>query len=462
MNFTDIESLCVELPEDIKKKKWFGDFEGAKKLIDLWLEKDIPEQQKIKLRLEREILNLLPKEYTLSFEAAFAQLKEIIPSFTEQEFYTLKNHGKIDWIYVQGEERYFRRYLSTLLKVNHEIKQRAKLDVHKDEVDLLEKKELLKVIEQMKNDRKLTYHFRLRASVMVANNSFEAGFIRVHIPVPTRCKQLSNIKILSTSFNKYILADENAPQRTICYEVNLSDNCEFFVEYEYDNTVEYIQPQEEEVQEIDSEDFAYDLREQFPHIMFTPYLKSLAEKLTKDSTNPLVRARNIYDYITQKIEYSFMREYFTIENITEYGALGGKGDCGVQTLLFITLCRIAGIPARWQSGLYSTPYSAGSHDWAQFYIAPYGWLFADCSFGGGAVRDQDEDRRKFYFSNLDPFRMPANSEFQMEFIPPKKFLRADPYDNQRGEVEYESRGLSYDEYDSKIEVLEAKQIENRY
>ena len=43
--------------------------------------------------------------------------------------------------------------------------------------------------------------------------------------------------------------------------------------------------------------------------------------------------------------YSFVRNYYTIPNIPEYAASGGKGDCGVQALLFITLCRCVGIPA---------------------------------------------------------------------------------------------------------------------
>ena len=38
-----------------------------------------------------------------------------------------------------------------------------------------------------------------------------------------------------------------------------------------------------------------------------------------------------------------------------------------MALTFITMCRIAGVPARWQSGLYVAPDSVGSHDWAEFY-----------------------------------------------------------------------------------------------
>jgi len=77
--------------------------------------------------------------------------------------------------------------------------------------------------------------------------------------------------------------------------------------------------------------------------------------------------------------YSFVRKYSTIINIPEYAALNFKGDCGIQALLFITLCRCVKIPAKWQSGLAVTPYHVGCHDWAQFYVEPYGWLFADPS-----------------------------------------------------------------------------------
>ena len=157
--------------------------------------------------------------------------------------------------------------------------------------------------------------------------------------------------------------------------------------------------------------------------------------------------------------YSFMREYFTIECIPEYCAINLKGDCGVQALLFITLCRMSGIPARWQSGLYATKYYTGCHDWAQFYVAPYGWVFADPSFGGSAWREGDKERWNYYFGNLDIFRMPANSEIQKEFIPEKKWLRIDPIDNQRGEFEYEDHGLRFSQVDVSQELISMEDIE---
>ena len=50
-----------------------------------------------------------------------------------------------------------------------------------------------------------------------------------------------------------------------------------------------------------------------------------------------------------------------------------------------------------------------------------------------AVRAGKEERRKFYFGNLDPYRMVANRQFQAPFTVGKAHWRADPYDNQVGE-----------------------------
>ena len=77
----------------------------------------------------------------------------------------------------------------------------------------------------------------------------------------------------------------------------------------------------------------------------------------------------------------------------------------------------------------------GSHDWAQFYLEGWGWLFADCSYGGGAFRCGSEKRHAFYFGNLCPMRMAANRSYQAELEPALTGLRVDPYDNQSGELE---------------------------
>ena len=77
----------------------------------------------------------------------------------------------------------------------------------------------------------------------------------------------------------------------------------------------------------------------------------------------------------------------------------GQVDAVVTACLLYT-----SIPARWQSGLTAEPDFCGAHDWVQFYVAPYGWLYADTSYGIAAVRAGDEERRRFYFGNIDVYK----------------------------------------------------------
>ena len=158
------------------------------------------------------------------------------------------------------------------------------------------------------------------------------------------------------------------------------------------------------------------------------------------------------------MKYTFMPSYILLDNIADNCARNHTGDCGVLALLFLTLCRCAGIPAQWQSGLTAEPDFIGGHDWVRFYVEPYGWIFADTSYGTGAVRLGKEERRKFYFGNLDPYRMVANSAFQAPFTTLKEQMRADPYDNQLGEIETDQRGFSFDEYIRFKEILLCEEI----
>ena len=54
--------------------------------------------------------------------------------------------------------------------------------------------------------------------------------------------------------------------------------------------------------------------------------------------------------------------------------------------------------------------------------------------------------------------MVANRAFQADLTPPKKHWRADPYDNQVGEIETEERGLLYTEFEHRQEILQCTKI----
>lgn len=464
--------LNIGLPEDILRRKLHGDFKGAIRLIDRRLsETQTPKALRSCLIVQREIMQRMPLDYPYTKEECLELLREQIPEYTEAEFEEAVDAGKIGWIYIDGEMCFFNRFFQTLLKTDPAFAARAGMslsgaesNVNKEEEDLLDRSRRI-----MKEKGSMTNRIRIRASVKVKDEVFEKGmFLRVHLPIPAACEQQREIKIEKIYPENGSCAPENAPQRTVCWEEVMEENHEFFVEYSYlhravyhdtENKPEKISEKSEaERKEIEELTKCY-TKEQAPHILFTPYIRELAASLTEGVTDPLEKARRFYDFITLNMKYTFMPAYFGLENIPETCARNFTGDCGVFALLFLTLCRCAGIPACWQSGLAAEPDFCGAHDWVRFYAEPYGWLYADVSYGVAAVRLEKEERRRFYFGNLDPYRMAANREFMAPFTIDKEHWRADPYDNQFGEMETTDRGLKYCEYEWTKETLLCEEVD---
>ena len=83
-----------------------------------------------------------------------------------------------------------------------------------------------------------------------------------------------------------------------------------------------------------------------------------------------------------------------------YAGLGyaKMGEFGHALAALVPLARAAGVPARWQSGWETKPSNWNMHDWAEFYVEPWGWLPIDQSYGR---RVSDDERvREFYFGHL--------------------------------------------------------------
>ena len=445
-----LKCLMVDLPEDIKKTMYYGNYEEALKLISIHLKRNIPEILKERLIFEKDRIRRFKEDYIYSYDEALKLAKKEITDLTEEEFLHLKDERYADWIYIDGKLAFHKGFLNNIKKVNTEMKDRF-LNPRPDDSKLLDD-----VIDKTIEKGEVKYLIHVKTGFKLKEEYIRLGEkLRVHLPIPQRAEQIRNIKIINTSHEPKFISKEDYPQRTIYFEEILKGNDEFTVEYSYESHIKYNNLSPDNVSKYQP---SFYTEEWLPHIRFTPYLVELTDYIVGNEINPLIKARKIYDYITKNVQYSFVRQYAAITNIPEYAAYNLKGDCGVQALLFITLCRIAKIPAKWQSGLIVNPNFIGCHDWAEFYIEPYGWLFADLSFGGSALRRGSEKRWNYYFGNLDPYRMVANSEFHYELYPEKKFLRNDPYDNQLGEMEYMDRPVYPHEYNVIQEIIEVREI----
>ena len=457
-----LEFLYVRLPEDVEKLERLGLFDAAKLKINELLKRDLPVDMRRRLEYELERIERLKKDYCVSEEEAFERLKKEFPKITMEKFQEWMNKGYLDFIIINGKRYFFERFVSNLLFVCNEKECLEKKKEREKDPETVKSRETLKnhVLEILQSGREgYLFPRKVRARIKVTLKPGvipDGEIVRCWLPFPRVGDQQTSVKLISCFPEKYVLAPEDHPQRTIYFEQKASKDkpIEFMVEFEYTVHAFYKRINPNEVRPYDEESEIYQkyTRDQPPHIIFTRYLKNLAYEIVGDEENPYLKALKIYDWLTKNLTYTYVAEYCTYESIPEFVARNLRGDCGFQALLFITLCRIVGVPSRWQSGWYANPAhkGPGPHDWAQFYIEPYGWLYADLSFGR-RWRELDPRLHKFYFGNIDNFRTVFNSDIMVQFDPPKKYLRSDPVDNQRGELEWREGNIYYDKF--KYEII---------
>lgn len=320
--------MSVPLPEDVIKLKSYGDFDGAEKRIELLLSQELPEALRKRLEIEQDIIRIVGiDEYPFDFSKANSMMKKTFKDYQEHELSELKESGKVDWLYIDGEIHFQRRFLMNLIKTQADYE--ARLLVKEDnEVDRLRKQELTQNVQLMKEQGYRKVKIQLKTSIQVKKEYERPGeTVRVYLPLPKECKQVSDIQILKTTPEATFIAPENEAQRTVYFETTLEKDQVFSVEYSYINHVEYVELDPELAAEIQPE---YSLGEELPHIRFTPYLEQVLAEILSGETNPVKKARKIYDFITTKVNYSFMREYFTIDNISEYAAVNLKGTAAFK------------------------------------------------------------------------------------------------------------------------------------
>ena len=469
-------SLHTGLPDDIARLKAAGYYNEAIARIDARLAEDWTstqngpnreanptpqgvQAQRMALLAQREMMCRMPAEYPYTEAQAVARMQSLVRDFTPEEFRALDQAGRVDWRFVEGDKHYQARFAETLLDTDPSYGAR-RLAPEPDGSAARARRRAVhqKMVETGSASARIT----VEAGIGMTDAAFDKALakakaegrntvhVRAWLPLAAACDAQSGIVVDQVSETPAHIAPEDAPQRTVFWEADLAENRRFTLRYSYTQTARYADPLSFVPDPVQPD---FDTAEEAPHIVFTPYLRALAAQLTQGVTSPAEKAKRIYDYITLNVHYHYQPAYFVLEDIPTRCAADRRGDCGIMALTFITLCRIAGIPARWQSGLSVGPGKCGCHDWAMFYIAPKGWMYADCSYGGSMARAGEEELRRHYFGNLDPGRMVANRAFEAPFDPPMTGFRADPYDNQTGEMEADGVGLYRDQVETTKETV---------
>ena len=454
----DVPCLAIELPDEVKKYRDAYDFVGEIEVIDRLLATlDKNTDMAKRLVFERIIADGLRNDYHITEEELLAKLQEKFPRCTLETLKTLTKMNYADHIVKNGRVYYQNDARRNLLGAGRvfleHLDEHGNIMPHQPRPDFFRND----FFRSLKENGVCAYRYTVKVKLKVKEEFARIGEeITVHLPYPAICDSQPYSELIDFSHPPYI---SRAGHRTACIKTILKEDEEFFVTFKFDRVVKYI---DLNYDRVDAEQPTFYTEESLPHIRFTPYLVELANKIKGDEVNPLKIAKKVYDYITENVNYSYLRDYLYIDQIPEYVLKNGKGDCGAQALSFITLCRILKVPAKWESGLRVGPNIDSIHDWAQIYVAPYGWIPVDLTDGGGARRNLDTLKREYSFGNIDPFRMTACNDFQLGFDPPKKFMRCDPYDNQLGEAEYNDYGLGFGTMIRGKEILQIEDVSELY
>ncbi|MDZ7372791.1 MAG: transglutaminase domain-containing protein [candidate division KSB1 bacterium] len=468
-----LASVCapkkeVNVQETVDRLEREGRFREAEAFLDSLLQvgKLAPPEAE-QLRWEKERLRRIRLDYSLGRAELLAQLQQRVEAFREEELRQWEGEGRLDYRVIDGETRYLYASVSNLFWRYPEIRARQlpRPDRRTEELELYKLvREVLAAGRESPDRFVLPRRFRCTHTVRVQADAVPAGrVVRCWIPYPRAFPFQTDIRLVAAEPFVAWLAQPEAPARSVYLErvAEAGKATIFRVTYEYTSyaTVHRLDPDKVEPYDTASPLYRYYTAERPPHVVFRPEFRALLSSIVGEERNPLRVARAIYDWIADNLLYSYAHEYSTLRNISLFTLEHRYGDCGQKALLYITLCRLSGIPARWQSGWTIRPGHKSMHDWCEIYIEPYGWIPVDPDRGAWAQRYIEtlspEEKRTivdFFFGNLDPYHMAANCDHQAPLYPPKTSFRSDDVDFQRAEVECDGENVYFDKFDYELEV----------
>ena len=412
---------------------------------------------------EADLHHRLLNDFSKTREQVKEYIRKYIPDVTDRQLDEWEKTGELECRVIDGEKKYFHNAAPNLFRINKECARlKAKRDTpgRDGEVTVREDNTRAVMKQAAKSKERIgdPKHFRIRYTITVKPDAVPEGeTVRCWMPMPrTDVPRQKNVKLLSTSQPDFVRSPMDYAHSTVYMEkkAEAGKPTVFSEEFEFDAYGAWFDLDTAATTTYDTTSDLYKTytSERDCHMVFTPQIRALAERITQGAATPLAKARRIFKWVDDNFPWASAREYSTIENIPAYVLDNHHGDCGQVTLLFLTLCRSLGIPAHFQSGFMLHPGEENLHDWGEIYVPEYGWVPVDQSFGIPAYA-KNEQETYFFFGGIDSFRMIVNNDYGCPLYPAKQFPRSETVDFQRGEVEWAGGNLYFDQWRWKLEVV---------
>lgn len=470
---------------NIEKVMAAGNFTEAEKLIKTKIAtEDLTPAQVWDLNFKIEVMDRIRKDFNKDDSTIFAQLQKYYPEVTREDMAKWEEKLILESMIIDGEKKYYKYSARNVFRIDEEAEQlfNKTHPYSPDPLDTFVDESVTKVLKTARKTGKSIVEpekLKIRYWISVKPDEVPAGeVVRVWMPYLRKEDIYKNIKLVATSQPDYIISPEQYAHRSIYMEkvAEAGKRTEFWYEMTFTTHHKFhdFEPQDVKPYDTQSELYKTYTAERAPHIVFSDRIKNITDSLVKGETNPYLKSVRIFDWICDHFPWASAREYSTLDNIPEYVITNDHGDCGQVALLFITMARYAGIPAKWESGWMLHPMEINLHDWVRVYYEGVGWVGVDPSFGRVILKEElehnaprgrvlpsadksklDSDYFYFYTHGMDAWRFIVNSDYSQPFYPAKIHPRSETVDFQRGEVEWRGENLYFGRwnYDLELEVL---------
>lgn len=411
----------------------------------------------------RQISERIILDFPVSEEQITDQLGNKISGFNEEQKSIYEKKGWLEWRLINGEKMYFNRAASNLLllKSFYEQRENRTRAIAEDPRMKFRLQHTKQIVDESlnKSNPVVPVKMKITYTITVNPDAVPAGeIIRCWLPWPKETNQRQKLmEIISTSQPDFLISPDTAIHTSLYMEKISVKNTSatFQVVYMYESWGQFFNLGEIKQLPYDTNSLIYKkyTKPELPQIHFQQNIRNLADSLTTPGDSPAIIVSKIYSWFKQNIPWTGALEYSIMPDIPEYVSKNKRGDCGMQTFLFISMLRYKGIPVKWQSGWMVPPSAENLHDWCEVYFEGTGWVPVDVSYD---LQDSEiQSVKEFYLSGIDSYRLIVNEGISGQFYPPKKFMRSEPYDFQRGELEWSGGNLYFDkwDYDMKIEYI---------
>lgn len=451
----------AELFSSLKTEYEKGNFQKVSELTDS-LKKVFAEETSI-IRMADSLLQISERiriDYRLTRDQFISRIESYKLPYNDSILNIWDKKNWSDQRIIEGEMMYFRRSPSNimLLSLFHENKEKQALENSYDPKLIARMEHTKKIIEASRKDKGPVFpvNMKITYTLTVDPDAVPEGeIIRCWLPWPkTNHPRQKKVEFISASEKDYLISPDSSVHKSIYMEQKAVKGTPtvFTVSFSYESSGCYVNQEDIESRQYNRESELYKkyTQEELPQIHFSDNIKKLADSITSPDDTPFETVRKIYLWFKENIPWTGALEYSIMPDIPDYVISNRRGDCGMQILLYMSMLRYKGIPVRWQSGWMLPPDYENLHDWCEIYFEDAGWIPSDISYALQA--DEDIRIKQFFMTGIDSYRMIVNDGIARNLYPEKIHLRSEPYDFQRGEIEWKGGNLYFDKWDYDMDI----------